>query len=118
MLTLSNAQLDLLLANGRLQATARGTAREYDFRPVLKLFTPDAAATWLISELDPDDGDTLFGLCDLGLGCPELGSISLRELSTIRGKFGLSVEVDRYFKPDRPLSAYADEARANGHIRV
>jgi hypothetical protein len=40
----------------------------------MKLFTPDAAATWLISEVDPDDPDRLFGLCDLWLGFPELGS--------------------------------------------
>lgn len=28
-------------------------------------FTPDAQCTWLLTEIDPDDGLT-FGLCDLG----------------------------------------------------
>lgn len=118
MLKISEALLNRLLANGRIQAAARETGWEHNLWPVLKLFTPDGAATWLVTELDPNDGDTLFALSDMGLGCPELGTVSLRELSTIRGKFGLSVEVDRHFRADRPLSAYADEARAAGRILV
>jgi Protein of unknown function (DUF2958) len=84
-----------------------------DFKPVVKLFTPDAQCTWLLTELD--DG-LLFGLCDLGLGCPELGYVSLAELSTVRGKLGLPVERDRHFVANKTISAYADEARANAHI--
>jgi hypothetical protein len=37
------------------------------------LFTPDAHATWLLVSLDPADGDTAYGLIDLGIGMPELG---------------------------------------------
>ncbi|WP_428610602.1 DUF2958 domain-containing protein [Sedimenticola sp.] len=48
-----------LLANG--QAHAEG--QDIDPPPVVKLFTPDAKATWLLTELDPEDGDTAFGLC-------------------------------------------------------
>jgi hypothetical protein len=44
-----------LLANGRAQATVRGTEDEHNFQPVVKLFTPDANATWLLTELDTDD---------------------------------------------------------------
>jgi hypothetical protein len=84
-----------------------------DFKPVVKLFTPDAQCTWLLTELD--DG-LLFGLCDLGLGCPELGYLSLSELSSVRGKLGHPVERDRHFVASKAISAYADEARANGHI--
>ncbi|AWI86976.1 hypothetical protein C0214_00505 [Methylobacterium sp. DM1] len=43
---------------------------------MLKLFNPLGPATWLICELDAD-GDTLYGLCDLGFGEPELGYVSL-----------------------------------------
>jgi Protein of unknown function (DUF2958) len=103
-----------LLENGR--RSARG--EDIDPKPVLKLFTPDAAATWLLSELDPEDPDRAFGLCDLGLGCPELGWVSLRELQSVRGHLGLPVEVDRYFKTDRSLSAYAEEASTYGRITV
>ena len=46
---------------------------EPDFLPVVKLFTPDAGCTWPLPELDPEDPDIAFGLCDLGIGCPELG---------------------------------------------
>jgi hypothetical protein len=48
-----------------------------DFRPVVKLFCPWTTATWLLTELEPEDPDYAFGLCDLGLGCPELGRVSL-----------------------------------------
>jgi hypothetical protein len=41
---------------------------------VVKLFTPDAGATWLLSEVDPDDVHRAFGLCDLGMDGPELGT--------------------------------------------
>src|SRR5215204_2198547 len=83
----------LMLVHG-----ARSAAGEaIDPRPVVKLFTPDGAATWLLTELDPEDPDIAFGLCDLGLGCPELGWVSLGEVQTVRGHLGLPVEVDRYF---------------------
>ncbi len=32
--------------------------------PVVKLFTADAGCTWLLSELDPEEPDIAFGLCD------------------------------------------------------
>lgn len=37
-----------LLADG-----AASTKRDIDPHPVVKLFTPDAGATWLLTELDP-----------------------------------------------------------------
>jgi hypothetical protein len=88
-----------------------------NFKPVVKLFTPDGGATWLLTELD-DDGQFAFGLCDLGLGCPELGYISLTELRTVRGKLGLPIERDLHFEADKYLSEYADEARHHGRIVI
>jgi hypothetical protein len=78
-----------------------------DTKPVLKLFTPWAGATWLISEIE-DDGDTMFGLCDLGLGHVELGYISLKELKSLSGPFGLKVERDMYFSSDLTLQEWSD----------
>ncbi len=106
-----------LLRNGqiRLERQEKGLV-EPDLAPVVKLFTPDAACTWLLSELDPDCPDIAFGLCDLGLGCPELGSVSVSELQAVRGRFGLPVERDQHFTATKTLSAYADEARAAGYI--
>ncbi|MEJ7669598.1 MAG: DUF2958 domain-containing protein [Casimicrobiaceae bacterium] len=114
MKLITNEQRGNLLNNGA--DTARGDQR--DPRPVVKLFTPDANATWLLTELDPADPDLAFGLCDLGLGSPELGYVRLSELSALRGPLGLSVERDRYFVAGRPLSAYANEAQAAGAIRA
>lgn len=93
-------------------------AREWpepDPVPVVKLFNPCGAATWLATELDRD-GDTLFGLADLGFGCPELGSFSLSELTSVRLPFGLRIERDEGFVSDQPLSRWADRARALGSI--
>ena len=106
------AERKRLLANGRLSAAGE----ELDPLPVLKLFTPDANATWLLTELDPGDPGIAFGLCDLGLGSPELGSVSLSELASLRGRLGLPIERDEHFRPAKPLSAYAAEARAQGRI--
>src|SRR5215471_19166726 len=77
MKLITHEQRVKLLDNGA--AAARGEER--DPRPVVKLFTPDANATWLLTELDPDDPDIAFGLCDLGMGYPELGSVRLSEIT-------------------------------------
>jgi len=86
-----------------------------DTRPAVKLFTPDAQATWLIADMDPEDPDRLFGLCDLGLG-PELGYVSLCELTGMRGRLDLPVERDLYFKADKTLGEYALDARSREHV--
>jgi hypothetical protein len=102
-----------LIANGKASAV-----QEQDHFPVVKLFTPDGSATWLLSEIHPDDPDIAFGLCDLGMGSPELGSVSLSELASVRGKLGLPIERDRWFEADKTLTAYASEARAAGYIKA
>ena len=89
--------------------------REPDAVPPLKLFNPVGAATWLATELY-EDGNTLFGLADLGFGCPELGTFSLSEIASVRLPFGLGIERDLMFTTDRPLSAWADMARREGSI--
>jgi len=103
-----------LLANG--ERTATGDNR--DPLPVVKLFTPDASATWLLTELDPADPDRAFGLCDLGLGCPELGYVRLSELESVRGPLGLKIERDYHFTADRTLSDYAADAQVQRRIRA
>jgi len=110
------AENELLTVEDRIRLLAQALADDCDAAPVLKIFTPDGAATWLISEVDPDDPDRLFGLCDLGLGHPELGWVSLAEILSVRGRLGLPVERDLYFIGDKPLSAYAEEARKQGRI--
>ena len=109
---ITDEQRAQLLANGRQSIENP----DFDPPPVVKLFTPDAGATWLMTEIDPHDEDRGFGLCDLGLGCPELGYVSLEELQGVRGPLGLPVERDLYFRADKRLSTYAREARLAGRI--
>ena len=109
---ITDEQRAQLLANGR----ARAEDRNIDPAPVVKLFTPDAHATWLLTELDPEDSDTAFGLCDVGIGMPELGSVRISELASIVGPLKLPVARDLYFVAQRTLSEYARLARINGSI--
>ena len=54
MKLLTDEQRTKLLDNGRRQAPVKGTEEELDFWPVVKLFTPDAQCTWLLTEIDAD----------------------------------------------------------------
>ena len=113
MMLLTKTHRTQLLANGRTmtQTDISGTVK-----PVVKLFMPDGGATWLLAWLEPEDTDIAFGLCDLGLGCAELGSVRISEIADLRGALGLPIERDRYFKADRSLSDYARTASTAGYI--
>ena len=109
--------MKLFTEEQRTKLLANGTRRGADHKPVVKLFNPCGAGTWLLSELDPEFPDECgFGLADLGFGTPELGSIGLLELTEYRGAFGLGIERDIHFTAAFPLSIYAEAARASGHI--
>jgi hypothetical protein len=108
---------EALLRNGRLRDEyAREGKAEPDFLPVVKLFMPQSGAAWLLTEIDPEDPDICFGLCDLGLGYPELGYVSLSEIALAAEVTGLAVQCDEHFIATRTLSAYAEEAYERGHI--
>jgi len=113
---LTPAQYEQLLENGRRQAAVRGTEHEFDFAPVVKLFDPCGAGTWLLTEIEPDHPDIAWGLCDLGMGFPEFGTVSLSELAAVRGRLGLGIERDIYFETEKPISAFIEEASRLGHI--
>jgi hypothetical protein len=74
------------------------------------------AATWLITEMFLGKPDILFGLCDIGIQCPELGYVSLSELENIRLFGALGIERDRHFTAEFPHSIYAQAARIHGQI--
>lgn len=97
------------------QAACAAGKPEPDPPPLLKLFNPLGAATWLATEL-ADDGDTLFGLADLGFGCPELGAFSLSEIADVALPYGLRIERDLAFATRFRLSAWADWSRRSGSI--
>jgi hypothetical protein len=114
---LTPEDIEQLLANGRTNAAHIGAdGNTEDIKPVVKLFAPWGAATWLLTELDPDDPDLAFGLCDLGFGCPEIGSVRISEIESVTGPGGLRVERDRFFYATDTLRRYAAEARRLGYI--
>ena len=111
-----------ILTNPILKQLKANSARQQEndesmsTMPVVKLFG-GGACTWLLSELDEDG--IAFGLCDLGLGTPELGYVSMDELMSIRfPPFGLPIERDRHFTPKKTLVEYAEEAREYGMINA
>lgn len=104
-----------LRANGVTSSLRAARQENFDPWPVVKFFNPLGAATWLATELDAD-GDTLFGLADLGFGCPELGSFSLSEIQSVRLPLGLRIERDAHFDPHVALSVWAETARRTGSI--
>lgn len=112
--------INRLAANGRAtRAAQRAGEPEPDHTPVVKVFNPFGSATWLLTELDPDDGDGLFGLCDLGFGHPELGRVlrsEIEEYRTTRGGYRLPLERDKWFRGEHPLSVYAAAAHTAGRI--
>jgi hypothetical protein len=117
-MTLIPADLRFALnANGHTSRIHRARGTAFDPWPVVKLFSPVGAATWLATEID-GDGDTLFGLADLGFGCPELGCFSLAEIAAVRLPFGLGIERDLHFDPLAPLSLWTEAARRLGSISL
>lgn len=109
---ITDEQRAQLLANG--QASVEN--QDIDPPPFVKLFTPDGHATWLLTELDPVDGDTAYGLCDIGIGLPETGTVRISELASIVGPLKRPIERDLYFTAKRTLSEYTRLARMNGSI--
>ena len=65
----------------------------------VKLFLPNSNWTWYIIEIDKQDKNTCFGFVD-GVE-QELGYFTLSELESVKGLFGLKVELDRNFKPTK-----------------
>lgn len=107
MILLTPELRERLLVNGR--------RADADHVPVVKFFNPLGEGVWLATELDAD-GDTLFGLADLGE--PELGSFSLAEMAEVSLPFGLGIERDILFEGLFPISAWAEAARMTGSIRA
>lgn len=104
-----------LRANAISSLAAQARDMRFDPVPVVKFFNPLGAGTWLATELYGDD-DTLFGLADLGFGCPEMGILSLMEIQSVRLPFGLGIERDLDFSTPHPLSRWSEMARQTGSI--
>jgi hypothetical protein len=104
---LTSEQHERMLANGWREQTDDS----FDPEPVVKLILPGLGMAWLLTSLDPDSPEIAFGLCGLGFGTPELGSVSLDELAEGTGPLGPKVCRDPGFVARKPLSACANDAR-------
>ncbi|TDE17734.1 DUF2958 domain-containing protein [Dyadobacter psychrotolerans] len=91
---------------------------EIDPNPVVKLFTTNGRAIWLLTELSPFYEGLAFGLCDLGFGEPELGNVYIPEIEAVKhATNGMPlVEKDLHFEATHPLSVYTGAARMFGEI--
>ena len=112
--------MKLLTEEQRTKLLANGTRRGPDHEPVVKLFNPCGAGTWLLSELDPEyPNECGFGLTDLGFGTPQLGSIGLLELTQYRGPFGLGIERDiTLYRQLSPVHLRRSRARRGTYRRI
>ena len=107
----TQTQYELLLKNGSDEN------QDKDHPPVVKLFITNTNCTWLLSEINPGHPDIAFGLCDLGMGFPELGYVSLNEIRSVVDVRKLRfLERDNFFTPKYPMSVYSKAARMAEHI--
>ena len=100
-ITYGEQKLELMRKACRLQGTPL-TAENTDedgntISPVfrVKLFNPVGSWSWYVQ--DWDGSDICFGYV-VG-DYPEWGSFSLSELASIKGAFGIGIEIDTHFKP-------------------
>lgn len=75
-----------------------------DIKIVMKMFNPTGGGTWYIYEklgdVDSFEDDTYMAFVNLGdVYDAECGTVSMQELLSFRGRFGLKIERDMYFKP-------------------
>lgn len=102
----TEAQKQKLVNNGEPEN------RDKDHPPVVRLYIPDTSCSWLLSEFVPSEQpDIAFGLCDLGMGYPELGSVSVEELEAVGKGRPFSVRRDDSFEAEYPMSVYSLAAR-------
>jgi hypothetical protein len=65
-----------------------------DIKTILKIFNPTGGHTWYLYErLDED----VFMCYVTGTDFPELGTVSISELASLRGMFNLPMERDRHY---------------------
>jgi hypothetical protein len=69
-----------------------------DVKIIAKFFNPSGRATWYATEYDPINRE-FYGFVSLfGDYNDEMGYFSLGELEDFRGKYGVMVERDLYFR--------------------
>jgi hypothetical protein len=91
-----------LLAQGRRNAARERTE---DFKPIVK--TVLSMGWGNLASVRTRSRGSRPRFWPMLMGFPELGRVRLSELAALRGPGGLRIERDRWFRPDKTLSAYA-----------
>lgn len=104
-------QYQQLIENGKEENFSK------NHHPVVRLHILFTGCQWLLTELDPDNPHIAFGLCDLGMGFPELGYVDLDEVKAVKS-VPFPVMRDVFFKGKYPISVYADAARFREQITM
>ena len=92
----------------------RRPKNDHDPRPVAHLYLPGNRCQWLLTEIDEDN--IAFGLCDLGMGFPELGYVDLTEVMEAACSVCAELRCNADFRAIAPLSVYAEQAYLAQHI--
>ena len=80
---------------------------------VAKFFDPCGGWTWYLMNQDPNDTNYLWGIVQGNE--LEIGSFSLTDLQNYKGKLGLGIERDKFFKPMKAWDVY-DALESGKHI--
>ena len=111
---ITRADVENLLGATRLAALRENSKhchkQGHDPQPVVHLYLPGSSHQWLLTEIHTED-DVAFGLCDLGMGFPELGYVDLREVLAAAWSVDIEPRCNLAFRPVAPLSVYAEQAR-------
>ena len=76
-----------------------------------KIFDPSGRLTIYVVEAGPDGDDTrlfCYTVSPLGPDCDEWGYASLKELQSVRNRFGLPLERDLWFTPTKMSEIFAE----------
>jgi len=91
-----------------------GNKEANDIKIICKLFNPTGAGTWYLYE--KEDEDIYWAFVNLGDPvCAECGTVSLSEIKSFRGTFGLGIERDMHFGT-RTLKEVQDIVKQGGHV--
>jgi hypothetical protein len=71
-------------AEMRLRGQKTNGGDEFDYVPAAKVFIENCRCFWLLTDRSPFYEGQAFGLCDLGMGEPELGNVYLPELELFK----------------------------------
>lgn len=85
-------------------------------KPLVEVSFPAAGHKWLLTEYNPEHA-VGFGLCDLGMGCPELGYVDITEIHEVVAQFGLQPQC-RVMNALHAIDEYAEAARAEQSIMM